>query len=300
MQAAHALFRRMKSVVQSMAPGLDTVRPAPWYTTDTALLSDKGPVRPDNEDSVLSLSRALEGLATERTWVVALADGMGGHQAGETASRVAVETVVEVHRQPSGESTVQRLVRALEQANAAVFSLGESDPALEGMGTTLVVLVLTEEASYCAWVGDSRLYRWRADRIEPLSRDDTLVRELLDEGLIQPNDVPHHPDRSVLSQALGTRPQLRRTNLVGPIDLAAGDRFLLCSDGLHDVVPESVLVRLLAHGRAADIVQALFRSAVEHGADDNISAAVVCIEALEARPRTPRPTVITTLTASAP
>jgi len=221
----------------------------------------------------------------ERTCLVALADGMGGHLAGETASRIAVETSIDLHRLPGETGTGQRLLNALTHANASVFKHAGSSAEFEGMGTTLVLLALTDGGAWCAWVGDSRLYHWRAGQLKLLTRDDTLVRELLDAGVIQAHEVVSHPDRSVLSQALGTRPSLRQLNLIGPIDMAVGDRFLVCSDGLHDVVPESRLTEVLAMDDARATCTELLRQAVLHRADDNISAAVVRIDALD----NPRP-----------
>ena len=271
---------------------------APWFATDTSLISDAGPVRSNNEDYLLSLSQPIAGLLAERTCLVALADGMGGHLAGETASRIAVESSIDLHRQPSGSNTARRLLNALEHANQSVYEHAQTSAEFEGMGTTLVLLALTDAGAWCAWVGDSRLYRWRAGQLEQLTRDDTLVRELLEEGIIQPHEAQGHPDRSVLSQALGTKPSLRRLNLIGPIDMAVGDCFMMCSDGLHDVVPEARLAEVLAMDDARATCQELLRQAVLHHADDNISAAVIRIGALEGQRPSLRRTTITDLDAS--
>ena len=265
---------------------------APWFNTDTSLISDAGPVRSNNEDYLLAMSQPIAGLAAERTCLVALADGMGGHLAGETASRIAVETAIDLHRQPSDSNTARRLLDALEHANLSVYEHAQTSAEFEGMGTTLVLLALTDAGAYCAWVGDSRLYRWRAGQLEQLTRDDTLVRDLLEEGIIQPHEAQGHPDRSVLSQALGTRPNLRRLNLIGPIDMAVGDCFMMCSDGLHDVVPEARLAEVLAMDDARAACQELLRQAVLHHADDNVSAAVIRIGALDGQRQSLRRTAI--------
>ena len=265
---------------------------AAWFTTDTAVLSDSGPVRSNNEDSVLALSQTLAEVATTRTCLIALADGMGGHQAGETASRIAVESALATHRQPSADNSARRLLRAVEQANRDVHAHSLTSAEFEGMGTTLVLLSLTDAGAYCSWVGDSRLYRLRAGRLELLTRDDTLVRELVDGGLIQAHEAQDHPDRSVLSQAMGTKPSLRRLNLIGPMEMRVGDCFLLCSDGLHDVVPDTCLTQVLAQDSASAICQELLRQALLHHADDNITTAVVRILALDSPRSDARDTVV--------
>jgi protein phosphatase len=155
------------------------------------------------------------------------------------------------------------------------------------MGTTLVLLALSDGGAWCAWVGDSRAYRWRDGQIEQITRDDTVVRELLDQGVIDESQVAAHPERSVLSQALGTKPSLRRLNIAGPIEFTIGDRFLLCSDGLHDVVPDVVLAEALAGTSARAIADALLQRAIASRADDNISCVVIGIDALPVG--TPRP-----------
>ena len=279
-----------RALLERPDPGM-----APWFATDTSLISDAGPVRSNNEDYLLAMSQPIAGLATERTCLVALADGMGGHLAGETASRIAVETSINLHRQPSSSNTARRLLSALEHANLSVYEHAQTSAEFEGMGTTLVLLALTDAGAYCAWVGDSRLYRWRGGQLEQLTRDDTLVRELLEQGIIQAHEAQGHPDRSVLSQALGTKPSLRRLNLIGPIDMVVGDCFMMCSDGLHDVVPEERLAEVLAIDDSRAACQELLRQAVLHHADDNISAAVIRIGALEAQRQSLRRTAITNI-----
>lgn len=285
--------------------------PAHW-SSDTALRSETGPVRDHNEDRVAALNRA-RGEA-QRTALVVLADGMGGHSAGDVASRVAVQAALAQFGEPAddvapaarpqrerrpgtdrhdGRSLAQRLHEALAAANDAVQAAARAEPAHAGMGTTLLLLAFGSHGAWVGWVGDSRLYRWRDGAVEQLTRDDTVVMDLHDAGLLDGVAVATHPDRSVLTQAVGTQRAIPRPHVRGPIDYRHGDRFLLCSDGLHDVLPAPAIAEALAADSAGAAVERLHRLALARRSDDNLSSAVVRIvcppgAALGTRP--PRPT----------
>ena len=226
--------------------------------------TDVGRVRTNNQDSYL---------ADEDVWAVA--DGMGGHRGGEVASHIAIDVLSSSYEHASLEG----LREAARVANDAVFHQAADDPELRGMGTTLVAVapVDTEDGeTSLGWVniGDSRLYRLRDGELEQISQDHSLVEEMVRDGRISPDEARHHPQRNILTRALGIDAQaIIDTGTIDPYD---GDRFLLCSDGLFNEVDEgrmaATLRRLADAGEAA---HELVRLALEGGGRDNITVVVV-------------------------
>ena len=270
-------------------------RPAPQaaplhaFDMSVALYTDVGPVREHNEDCIAALNAPWPGRPGDRTSLVALADGMGGHQAGELASRMAVEAAMQAFGGVGG-AVADRLHAALAAANRAVYERAQLGVQWQGMGTTLLLFAPTDHGAWFAWVGDSRLYRWRDGAIEPLTRDDTLVMGLLARGLIDAADVAGHPDHSVLTQAVGTHEAIPVPHVHGPVAMAPGDRFLLCSDGIHDVVNDADLALALRADSPQGALQAIHSLALRNGADDNLSIGVVHITAQHAAASSARST----------
>ena len=242
-------------------------------TYDTALrwagATDVGQVRSNNQDRYIGRPQA--GL-----WVVA--DGMGGHQGGEIASQLACEALAERF----GEHTIIGLVDAIEAANARVHQAGNEDPDLAGMGTTVVALALVrdsdDEVLAVANVGDSRAYRLADGVLEQLTEDHSLVADMVREGSLSPEEAATHPQRNILTRVLGVYDEV-------PVDVITvsphhGDRYLLCSDGLFNEMPEeaiaSVLRRLVDPAEAAD---ELVRRAVQSGGRDNVTVLLVDVVA---------------------
>ena len=254
-----------------------------------ALYTDVGPVRDHNEDCIAALNAPWPGRPGDRTALVALADGMGGHLAGELASRLALEAAMQAFGQVGGAGA-DRLHAALAAANRAVYERAQMSPEWQGMGTTLLLFAPEDRGAHFAWVGDSRLYRWRAGEIARLTHDDTLVMGLLSRGLIDAADVAGHPDQSVLTQAVGTHPVIPLPHVQGPIELIPGDRFLLCSDGIHDVVSDADLASALQAPSPDDALKSIHALALRNGADDNLSIGVVHITVPEASTKAARRT----------
>ena len=199
-----------------------------------------------------------------------VADGMGGHRGGEVASAVTVEVVA--GRAPA---TVDELTAAIQAANDEVLRQGELDPELFGMGTTVVAAIPLDDRSFAlANVGDSRAYLLRGGELRQISVDHNRVSELLDQGLISAAEARVHPERNIITRALGVERDLDVDTWI--LDVAPGDRLLLCSDGLvnevTDTVIEGILRRLADPEQAAD---ELLRLALEHGGRDNVSLVVV-------------------------
>jgi len=218
----------------------------------------------------------------------AVADGMGGAQAGELASRLAAAAIEEGALAIRGEESVAGIVRT---ANARIFEHSVRDPTAAGMGTTATVAFVDEEAGTAAiaHVGDSRAYRYRAGVLEQLTTDHSLVGELVRSGRLTEAEAAVHPHRSVITRALGTEAEVDVDTLT--VDLRAGDLVLLCSDGLSAMVRDEEIVRLLeaTRGDPHDAAEALVAAANRAGGEDNVT--VVLFELVEGEPA-PRPAAV--------
>lgn len=241
---------------------------APPLAFHYACASDRGRVRPDNEDAVL-LDPAL-GLAV-------VADGMGGYNAGEVAARLCCETVraALAADDPEALSTPrERLQRAIVEANRAVFERALLQPSLRGMATTVVAALLGPHRVTVAHVGDSRLYRLRQGQLVQLTRDHSLVQEHIDAGLLAPEMGRSMDYRNLVTRAVGIGPHVELD--VAEFDLQAGDTLLLCSDGLTDLLTDAELAHLLCQGGPLQgAAQRLVEAANAAGGRDNVSVALV-------------------------
>src|SRR5947208_5718554 len=192
--------------------------------------SDTGRKRRRNEDSYVIAPPLF-----------AVADGMGGAQAGEIASKLAAAAVEETD---SGElSGQERVVSLIQEANRRVYERSNEDPSASGMGTTITVALVEDGGVTIGHVGDSRAYRYRDGGIEQITDDHSLVNELMKSGKLSPEEAETHPQRSVITRALGTDPDVD----VDTFSIAAqsGDLFLLCSDGLTDMVAQNAILDLV-------------------------------------------------------
>jgi PPM family protein phosphatase len=244
-------------------------------------LSDVGCVRTSNEDQVRLVHVHDEGVLAERGLLLLVADGMGGHLAGEVASQVAVDTVHNTYYEIAG-SPGDALVRSFEAANHAVYALAEHDARFSGMGTTGTALVLCGDQAFSANVGDSRIYLVRDGGIYRMTSDDSAVGELVSQGLISAADAKHHAEKNVILRAIGTAPAVTVSTWDKPFPIRDGDRFLLCSDGLHDLVDDEEIRDAVALEAPAESCGHLVALARERGGHDNITVAVVHVIASEA------------------
>ena len=241
--------------------------------------TDSGRQREHNEDS---------HLADAEAGLFAVADGMGGHEAGEVASALALSALQEALA-PRGRSPaallpppLQALAAAIRVANRRVFEAGRHRPAEARMGTTLVTALIEDEQAVLASVGDSRIYRVRDGKLDQLSRDHSLVGELVARGEMTPEEARHSPHKHVITRALGMEPAVE-------VDawseaLKPGDLFLLCTDGLTDEASDpEILDALLAGGSDLEAAcRALIDLANRRGGRDNITALLVRYEAAPA------------------
>jgi serine/threonine protein phosphatase PrpC len=242
-----------------------------------ALRSHPGMRRPDNEDFVGAYAPREPD---DQGPLFVVADGMGGHAAGEVASRMAVETVLEMWTTGPAAQPRQALRGAVRAANGAVFA-ASLDHAHRGMGTTLVALALVGDEAIVAHVGDSRAYMVRDGQCSQLTADHSRVGEMLRARLITPEQAAHHPARSMLTRSLGheagVQVDLLRT------DVRVGDAFVLCSDGLWDLVSQREIADAAVAG-ADEAAEKLLGMALERGAPDNVTAIVVRVTSRMAPP----------------
>jgi len=238
-----------------------------------AARSDVGLVREGNEDS---------GFAGPQ--LLAVADGMGGHAAGEVASSVAISALALLDDDVPGSDLLDRLAEAANAANGQLREMTEADPVLEGMGTTLTALLFAGARLGLVHVGDSRAYLLRGGQLERITRDHTFVQGLIDEGRISADQAEHHPQRSLITRALDGRGDVELDTSVR--EVRAGDRYLVCSDGLSAVVSEETMQETLGRGSPPEAVEALVELALRGGGPDNITCVVADIVETDRAPLT--------------
>ncbi|PFG21084.1 protein phosphatase 2C domain-containing protein [Serinibacter salmoneus] len=227
-------------------------------TFSSAARSDVGLVRENNEDT---------GCAGPT--LLAVADGMGGHAAGEVASSVVMYAL----REHSEDHTPEAITQAVERAQGALQAMSLVDPDLDGMGTTLVALAVGPQGVSLAHIGDSRIYRLRDGCLDQITTDHTHVQRLVEAGRLTSAQARHHPYRSVILRSIDdTHADLPDVNLTE--QLADGDRVLLCSDGLSDYLTDAQLAGILSHGSPAVCAEALVTAALQAGTRDNVTVVV--------------------------
>lgn len=240
---------------------------------DIASLSDPGKVRSHNEDSITA--NATAGF-------VILADGMGGYNAGEVASGIAVTMLAEGLKQALNPDMPEEgpgplLKGEIEKTNGAIFQAAQSQPQYAGMGTTLVAALFHDNRITVAHVGDSRLYRYRADLFEQITKDHSLLQEQIDSGMISQEDARLSSNKNLVTRALGVDPTVDVE--IQEHQALPGDIYLLCSDGLNDMVgDEEIQLTLSVLGTNLELAaQQLVQMANDHGGRDNVSVILVRI-----------------------
>ena len=236
--------------------------------------SDVGCVRDLNEDNAYWSKPDSEAQLAKKGVLVVVCDGMGGHAGGEIASKLAVETIESYYYSASAPTT-EALKSALEAANSAIFNKAKREPQLRGMGTTGTALVLRGGQAYCAHVGDSRLYLVRGGGIYQMSEDHSAVMELVRRGLLRAEEARNHPQKNVVLRAVGTQPQVEVSVWDEPFPIREGDRWLLCSDGLSDLVEDNELCDTITRNAIDVAGNSLIALARQRGGHDNITAAIV-------------------------
>jgi serine/threonine protein phosphatase PrpC len=227
---------------------------------DYAALTDVGRVRRNNEDSAYAGPHLL-----------LLADGMGGAAAGELASATAIEVIRKLDRPPAGD-LLELLAGAVHRANERLSELVEQDPEIEGTGSTVTAILFDGEQFAMAHLGDSRAYRMRDGVLTQLSHDHTFVQSLVDEGRISLEEAQNHPHRNLILRVLDGRPDSDPD--LEFVDVKAGDRLLLVSDGIPDYVGDKAIARVMADGTPDSVAVDLITIALEAGSNDNVTCVV--------------------------
>ncbi len=225
-----------------------------------AARSDRGLVRANNEDSVYAGARLL-----------ALADGMGGHAAGEVASQLVIAALAHLDDDEPGGDLLDKLETAVRAGNAAIADHVQMEPDLEGMGTTLTAILFAGNQIGLVHIGDSRGYLLRDGELTQITKDDTFVQTLVDEGRITAEEAHSHPQRSLIMRAL-TGHEVEPTLTMR--EARAGDRYLLCSDGLSDPVSDETILEALQIPDVAESAYRLIELALRGGGPDNVTVVV--------------------------
>jgi serine/threonine protein phosphatase PrpC len=238
--------------------------------------TDVGLVRSENQDFGTYTTPAEERESHPGGRLLVVADGMGGHRGGATASRIAGETVKAQYLGSEEADVAAALRDSLARANARIFTEAQANPDLRGMGTTTSALVVRNNNAWFAHVGDSRIYLIRDGAIKQLTEDHSLVASMVREGLLTSSEAENHPRRNVLQRSMGVGEEVE-IDVSGPFPVQDGDIFILCSDGLHGVVKEAELLEVATSLGIEAAANEFLRRALDRGAPDNVTVIVARI-----------------------
>lgn len=250
--------------------------PANGYEVAVSIVTDVGCCRDTNEDNGRYIKPGDPVVLAARGVLAVVADGMGGHSAGEVASKIAVEVVADAYYKNEGDAQ-ESLKNALVQANHEIYQASLKEEKLRGMGTTCTAVALQDGCAVAAHVGDSRLYLIRDDDIYLMTEDHSAVMEMVRHGLITFEEARSHADKNVILRALGTNPEVEVSTWDEPFPVKAGDSLLLCSDGLYDLVQDAEIKHAVTGGDIHAACSELIALARQRGGFDNITVAIINI-----------------------
>ena len=250
-----------------------TIRPG----VELGNLTDTGNHRTENEDYYCYAEPANEDAFRVKGRLAVIADGMGGHEGGQEASHLAVERVRDVYLAHSGTDPGEALVAAFGEAQGAIQNYALEHPELDGMGTTCTAAVIKDHQLYFGHVGDSRLYLIREGSISLVTEDHSYVHQLVRRGLITQDEAAVHPERNVLTAALGMSMPVSADFAPQPIPLQPGDVLVLCTDGLHGLVTDQELLTMASNDRPGQACHQLVELAKLRGGFDNITVQILRI-----------------------
>ncbi|HEY1352003.1 MAG TPA: Stp1/IreP family PP2C-type Ser/Thr phosphatase [Ktedonobacteraceae bacterium] len=277
-----ALLLRLKQLAGVFSPtGLDALALAAPLHLQVAQRTDLGRKRGVNEDNLVTVLPEDPQVFKEKGALFVVADGMGGHTRGERASEFAVATVREVYYREAHREIVPLLVHAFEQANARIYAetppIDRQGDTQVSMATTCIAAVLQDQTLTVANVGDSRVYVVHAGQIRQVSRDHSLVADMVRAGTLTPEQARYHEKRNIIYRCLGTQAQVEVDVFVE--EVAQGDRILLCTDGLSGQLDDEEILRIVETSSPQDCVGELIARANATGGPDNITAIVVHVTA---------------------
>jgi protein phosphatase len=242
-----------------------------------ASLTDVGRQRSNNEDSYLYWEPDSENEFLRKGRLAIVADGMGGYEGGQEASRLAVETVRSFYDRNFTGEPQQTLVTAFETAHANIQRYASEHTEFQGMGTTCTALAIVGRQLFFAHVGDSRLYRISEKNVARLTRDHSYVGRLVESGIVRSEDAESHPQRHILTAALGSGREVVPDIPEQPVTLEEGDTLVLCTDGLWSMVNETELATVARSENPAESSLALVNMALQRGGPDNITVLILRI-----------------------
>jgi protein phosphatase len=252
------MFREKNKSGDNKAAGPAQRFVQPFVITAT-VQTDPGCVREVNEDTSRFIAPNDPEVLADKGSLLIVADGMGGHSAGEVASGLAVDMISRTYFEIDGKPA-DSLRAAFTEANAKIYEASRSNETLEGMGTTCTALVLQHDSALAAHVGDSRLYLIRSGEIYLMTEDHSAVMEMVKLGIISMEQARHHEDKNVIVRALGTAPQVEVSIWENPLEIRPHDQFVLCSDGLTDLVEDREIKSVVLsandkHSACEDLIQ---------------------------------------------
>ncbi|RMF63790.1 MAG: Stp1/IreP family PP2C-type Ser/Thr phosphatase [Calditrichaeota bacterium] len=242
--------------------------------------SHVGLKRTSNQDSYGKFPEDSDDLSAPQGQLFIVADGMGGHKAGERASQLAVSIIQREYFAHHTGEIASSLHRAFQAANRQIYDDAQQNPAFEGMGTTCIAMVFKDEHAYIAHVGDSRAYRVTRELVEQLTKDHSQVAEMFRKGILTEMEARTHPERSILTRALGARDEVE-IDLITDIPLHAGESYLLCTDGLANVTEKEIKRTILSHP-PRKACEKLIQLANDRGGEDNVTVQVIRLETSKA------------------
>jgi PPM family protein phosphatase len=254
----------LNDAVGNVKPGLEV-----------AGLTEVGLRREDNEDAYLYWEPEGEEECRRKGRLAVVADGMGGYEGGQEASRLAVETVRDVYNQNFRDDPQAALLESFVAAHERILSYAAEHHEFNGMGTTCTALAVVGRRLYFAHVGDSRLYLVHDSKLTRLTRDHSYVGRLVESGIVRSEDAEHHPQRHILTAALGSGTEIAADVPHEPALLSQGDTLVLCTDGLWALVSEPELLKAMEYDCLADSCAALVRIALQRGGPDNITVQIL-------------------------
>jgi len=241
-------------------------------------ISDVGCQRTNNEDSYAYWESASDSEYEQKGRLAVVADGMGGHEGGQEASSIAVQTIQQVYAETPDSDPGSLMAEAFRAAHQRIHRYATEHPQLRGMGTTATAIVLLGKQLYFLHVGDSRLYLVRGGKASRLTHDHSYVSRLVEFGVITAEEAEFHPQRHILTTALGVGPEFSSDMPERPIALEPGDILLLCTDGLWGVVSDEELAQVVSENTPSQACRMLLDLAKKRGGPDNITLQVLRID----------------------
>jgi serine/threonine protein phosphatase PrpC len=242
---------------------------------ELASLTDVGCNRENNEDNYTYWEPEDDASFAALGRLAIVADGMGGHEGGQVASRMAVEILAETYAASAEADSQKRLLKALAAAHHRIQRKAREDPRLSAMGTTCTAFALVNARLYFVHVGDSRLYLLREGKLRSLTRDHTLIARLIEKGVIRPEEAETHPQKHVLTSALGVAGDIEIDFPPEPVPIQPDDILLICTDGLWGQMNLSEIQHVTASRSPKDACHALIQLAKERGGPDNITVQIL-------------------------